>query len=75
MHIRICMRRETKTHMNYLILLFLINGHISVIHHLSADTGCSLEDLPGAMDGRDGWRTRERERERERELGKSVLSE
>ena len=36
------------------------------------DTGYSLEDLPVAMDSKDGWR--ERERERERELGKSVLS-
>ena len=26
-----------------------------------ADTGCSLEDLPGAMDDRDGWRERVRE--------------
>ena len=27
-------------------------------HQLSADTGCSLEDLPGAMDDRDGWSER-----------------
>ena len=27
----------------------------------SADTGYSLEDLPGAMDGGDGWRERVRE--------------
>ena len=27
---------------------------------------CSLENLPGAMDNRDGWREWERERERER---------
>ena len=32
-----------------------------------ADTGCSLEDFPGAMDNRDGWE-RDREREREREI-------
>ena len=25
------------------------------LHQLCADTGCSLEDLPGAMDDRDGW--------------------
>ena len=37
------------------------------LHQLCADTGCSLEDLPGAMDERDGWREREAERERERE--------
>ena len=41
------------------------------IRQLCADTGCSLEDLPGAMDDRDGLR----ERERERESGKSVLME
>ena len=29
--------------------------------HLCADTGCSLEDLPGAMDDRDRWRKRVRE--------------
>ena len=26
------------------------------IQQLCADTGCSLEDLPGAIDDRDGWR-------------------
>ena len=25
------------------------------IHLLCADTGCSLEDLPGAVNNRDGW--------------------
>ena len=25
------------------------------IHQLCADTGCSLEDLSGTMDNRDGW--------------------
>ena len=25
------------------------------IQQLCAHTGCSLEDLPGAMDNRDGW--------------------
>ena len=39
-------------------------------HQLCADTVCSLEDLPGAMDDRDG-----EEREREKgEVGESVLS-
>ena len=28
------------------------------IQHLCADTGCSLEDLPGAMDDKDEWRVR-----------------
>ncbi len=32
------------------------------LHQLCADTGCSLEDLPGAMDDRDRWRERERKR-------------
>ena len=31
------------------------------IQQLCADTGCSLEDLPGVMDNRDEWRERERE--------------
>ena len=30
------------------------------IPHLCADTGCSLEDISGAMDDRDGWRERVR---------------
>ena len=29
--------------------------------HLSAPTGCSLEDLPGAIEDRDGWREGVRE--------------
>ena len=36
------------------------------VHQFSADTDCSLEDLPGAMDDGNGRRERERERERER---------
>ena len=28
------------------------------LQQLCADTRCSLEDLPGAMDNRDGWRER-----------------
>ena len=31
------------------------------IQHLCIDTGCSIEDLQGAMDDRDGWRERVRE--------------
>ena len=31
------------------------------IQQVCADTGCSLENLPGAMDDRDGWRERVRE--------------
>ena len=30
----------------------------SYAQHLCDDTGCSLEDLPGAMDDREGWRER-----------------
>ena len=47
-------------------------GHTSVgqptrtyLLQLCTDTGCSLEDLPGVMDYRDGWM--------ERESGKSML--
>ena len=31
------------------------------IQQLCADTGCSLEDLPEAMDDREGWQERVRE--------------
>ena len=31
------------------------------LQQLCADTGCSLEDLPGAMDERDGWKERVKE--------------
>ena len=31
------------------------------MEQLSADTGCDLEDLPGAMDDKDGWWERVRE--------------
>ena len=31
------------------------------IQQFRADRGCSLEDLPVAMDDRDGWRERVRE--------------
>ena len=33
----------------------------SCLHQLFADTGCSLEDLPGAMDDKDRWSERFRE--------------
>ena len=49
------------------------HGRASVGQHtrtylpqLCTDTGWRLEDQPGSMDDRDGWRERERERERER---------
>ena len=31
------------------------------IHQLGTDTRCNLENLPGAIDDRDGWRERERD--------------
>ena len=31
----------------------------SYMNQLSVDTGCSLEDLPEAMDSRDGWQDRQ----------------
>ena len=44
------------------------HGHASVgrpaktyLHQLCANTRCRLEDPPGVMDDRDGWRERERE--------------
>ena len=33
----------------------------SYIQQLRADTGCSPEDFPGAMDDGDGWQVRVRE--------------
>ena len=43
------------------------HGHVSVgrpvrTYMNSGDTGCSLEDLLGAMDERDRWRKRESEK-------------
>ena len=55
------------------LLLILTHGCICVgwpariyLYQLCADLVCSLEDLPGKMDDRDGWR--------ERNPGKSVLA-
>ena len=36
-------------------------------HSNCTDTGCSLEDMPRAMEDRDKWCVCARERERERE--------
>ena len=36
------------------------DDQLEPIRQLCADTGCNLEDLPGAMDDRDGWRKRVR---------------
>ena len=36
-------------------LLFSGDAGRTYIQQLCADTGCSLEDLPGAMNDRDGW--------------------
>ncbi len=38
------------------------------IQQVFADTGCSPEDLPKAMDDREVWRERERQRERVRNI-------
>ena len=66
---------RSKDELNNDVLLWtLTHEHASVdrlkrtyLHQLCADTGCSLEDLPVAMDNRGEWRERERERERESE--------
>ena len=34
----------------------LCNDQLKPIQQLCADTECSLEDLPEAMDDREGWR-------------------
>ena len=41
------------------------------LHKICVDMGCSLEELLGEMDDREGWKERERERESQE---KSVLS-
>ena len=47
----------------------VLDGLPTLVHQLWADTGCSLEELPGVViDDRDWKRERERERERERGL-------
>ena len=38
------------------------------IQQVCADKGCSLEDLPGTMEGRDGWRQRVRYNCAERDM-------
>ena len=50
-----------------LLLLIYIDERASVswpprtyLRQLCADTGCTLEDLPGAMNDRDGWREKVR---------------
>ena len=55
-------------HISNVLLWTPTHGHTSVgqsektyTHHISADTGCSLEDLPGVIDDRDGWWERFRE--------------
>ena len=42
------------------------------LQQLCTDTGCSLEDLPKAMDDREREREREREKERERERVREI---
>ena len=44
------------------------------LQQLCTDTGCSLEDLPEAIDNRDGWRACERERERERKRVREICA-
>ena len=39
------------------------------LHHLCVDTGCSIEELPGAVDDKD-----EREGERERESQRDLMA-
>ena len=52
-------------HLINVLLWTLKHGHTSFgqpartwSRQLCTDTGCSLEDLPGVMDNRDGWRER-----------------
>ena len=53
---------------------------VTYLYQLCANTGCNLEDLPKAMDDRDGLRQRQRQTEKERQTdrqrdsGKSTRS-
>ena len=52
--------RSKKKKLRDVLLCTPTNGRASVLtrnylHRLCTDTGCSLDDLPGAMDDRDGW--------------------
>ena len=37
------------------------DDQLEPMYNSCADTGCSLEDLPGAMDNRDRWQERVKE--------------
>ena len=60
--------RSRKKLISDVLPLIPINGRDSVgrpartcIHQLHADTGCSQDDLPRAVDDRDRWRVRQRD--------------
>ena len=59
-----CWRSEDRL-ISGVLLWTSIDGHArTYLHQLCADKGYSLENLPRAMDDRDGWR----------ESGKSMLA-
>ena len=65
-HVGHCWRSKNKL-ISYVLLWTPSHGHTSVrwpartyIPQLCANTGCSLEDQPGAMDDRDEWQEREK---------------
>ena len=60
-HAGICWRSKDEL-IRYIVLWTHSHGRAKVgepartyIQQLRANTGCSLEDLPGGMDDRDGW--------------------
>ena len=65
-HAEHCWRRKEKTYYGPLDIDVSLLADQQELIYISADTGCSLEDLQGTMNDRDGWR--------ERESGKSVLA-
>ena len=47
--------------LKHIILLHTAATYSSYIQQLCEDTGCRLEDLPKAMNDREGWRERVRD--------------
>ena len=56
-----CWRRKDELMSEVLLWTPSSHGRAKVGRPVCANTGCSLEDLPGVMNDRDGWRERVKE--------------